>query len=133
MNEEKIDEDIIVEPEMSEEDIRIDRQLAVMCHIMGLVTGIITPLIYCLTKKDDAVFLQHHEKEALNFQITLIIYLAIGIWLDFYVFEGLYIIPIVVISDLTLSITAAFKANEGIFYKYPLSIPFLKRKKTATE
>lgn len=129
MKEKKLDKETVLASGQTEKDIEIDRQLAMTCHILGLITGFIGPLVYCLTKREDAEFLQHHEKEAFNFQITIAIAMTVAVYLDFNVFESLYLIPVVVIIDLILSFTAVMKAKEDIYYKYPISIPFLRTKK----
>ena len=112
-------------------DLMIDRQLSVMCHIFGLLTNILTPLVFFITKKNDAAFLRHHETEALNFQITILLFMIIAIYLDFSVCKNIYFIPCVIIMNISLSILAALKAREDIFFKYPIIIPFFKNKTTA--
>ncbi|MBN1864526.1 MAG: DUF4870 domain-containing protein [Victivallales bacterium] len=107
-----------------------DRQLAMMCHLLGLITSVFVPMVFVLSKKGDSDFLTHHETQSLNFQITMILAMTLAIWLDFNVFEHAYLIPVVLISDIILCITAAIRANESILYVYPLSIPFLKPRKT---
>ena len=129
MKEKKLDKDAIIASGQTEKDIQIDRQLAKNCHLLGLVTGIVGPLIFCLTKKDDADFLQHHEREALNFQLTMLFSIIMAVVFDFFVFNHMYFIPVVIITDITLSITAVIKAEDDVYYKYPISIPFLRAKK----
>ena len=108
-----------------------DRQLAMMCHLLGLITSVLAPIVFVISKKGDSDFLTHHETQSLNFQITMILAMALAIWLDSHVFDHAYIIiPMVVISDIILCITAALRANESVLYVYPLAIPFLKTRKT---
>lgn len=105
-----------------------DRQLAVMCHILGMMTSVFVPLVYVLSKKGDSEFLIHHETQALNFQITMLLAMALAVWLDMFVFCHAYLIPVVLISDVTLSVTAAIRANESLLYIYPLAVPFIRRR-----
>jgi len=126
MNAEKTNFENIADSEVSEAVTKDDRQLAMMCHVLGLVTGIITPLIFCLVKKGDSKFLLRHETEALNFQITILIGCGIAIYSDCVVTRSIFLIPVVIIIDVILCITAAIKANESIYYKYPISIPFIR-------
>jgi uncharacterized Tic20 family protein len=48
-----------------------ERTLALMCHVGGFLTAFILPLILWLLKRRDSAFVDHHGKEALNFQLTL--------------------------------------------------------------
>ena len=121
----KTGKDPIIDSGTPEEITKDDRQLAIMCHILGLMTGIITPLVYCLSKKGDSEFLLHHETEALNFQITVIILLIIAIG-SYIVFNSYFLIPIAILIDITSSISAVMKAKEGVYYKYPISIPLVR-------
>lgn len=79
MKERKLDKEAVLASGQTEEDIKIDRQLAMSCHLLGLMTSFIGPLVFCLTKKEDAFFLQHHEKEAFNFQLTMFIIFGISL------------------------------------------------------
>lgn len=121
MVEEKIDKD-----SESPELIKDDKQLAMLCHVLGLITGVCAPLVYCLATEGDSEFLLHHEKEALNFQITMILIWGITIGLDVFVFDALFIIPVALMIDLVYVASAVSKAKDGVFYKYPISIPFIK-------
>ena len=58
-----------------------DRTLALITHLSGILLGFIVPLVIWLVNKDkaDKGFLNDQAKEALNFQITLLIVYVIGI------------------------------------------------------
>jgi len=60
------------------------RTLALITHLSGIVLGFIVPLIIWLVNKDQAGkdFINDQSKEALNFQITLLIVYVIGIVLS---------------------------------------------------
>lgn len=132
--EKKLDKEAVLSSDYTVDDIKIDRQLSITCHILGFITSILGPLVFVLTKGNDAEFLRHHEREAFNFQLTIIILFFIGLGLDMYVFEKIMTLPVIFICDAILSLTAVIKANDNVFYKYPISIPFLNpnKKKTAT-
>ena len=49
------------------------RMWAMLCHLLGLFTCFIGPLIIWLIKKDEDPFIDDQGKEALNFQITVAI------------------------------------------------------------
>jgi uncharacterized Tic20 family protein len=78
-----------------------------------------------MIKKDQSWFVNDQGKEALNFQISLTIYLIVAC-LAILIIIGIFIIPVIAIGGLIFIIIAAIKANEGVGYRYPLTIRFIK-------
>lgn len=120
-----------------------ERQWAMFAHLSALVGGILTsgwagsigcfigPLIIWLVKKDAMPFVDDQGKEALNFNITVgLIFLALLLLSVVTLGIGLIIaIPgwiIVGIAWLVFTIIAALKANEGVAYRYPLTLRLIK-------
>ncbi|MEM9656453.1 MAG: DUF4870 domain-containing protein, partial [Actinomycetota bacterium] len=101
-----------------------DRTMALLCHVLGLFTGFIGPLIVWLIKKDQSRFVDHHGRQALNFQISMFILWMITFVLIF-VLIGLLLIPVLLVWGIVMPIIAAVAANKGEEYRYPLTIPFL--------
>ncbi len=101
------------------------RTMALLCHLLGLLTSFLGPLILWLVKKDEDPFIDHQGKEALNFQITVAIALIVSGLLTF-VCIGALLLPAVLVVDLVFSIIACVKANKGEAYRYPVSIRFVK-------
>jgi uncharacterized protein len=87
--------------------------------------NIIGPLVIWLMKKDESPFVDHHGKESLNFQISIMIYLVISIILCF-VLIGFFLLAALGIFELVMIIIAAVKANNGEAYAYPLSIRIIR-------
>jgi hypothetical protein len=104
-----------------------DRTLAMLTHLSGIVLGFIVPLIIWLINKDrtDKGFLNDQAKEALNFQITILIGYVAGMVLTIILIGPLISLAAWVLS-LVFSIIAGLKANEGVAYRYPLSIRLIK-------
>ena len=104
-----------------------DRTLAMLTHLSGIILGFIVPLIIWLTNKDraDKAFLNDQAKEALNFQITILIGYVAGMVLTIILIGPLISLAAWVLS-LIFSIIAGLKANEGVAYRYPLSIRLIK-------
>src|SRR6478735_7706961 len=50
-----------------------EKVLGMLCHLLGILTGFLGPLVLWLVKKDSSAFLDHHGREALNFQITVML------------------------------------------------------------
>jgi hypothetical protein len=108
------------------------RMWAMFCHLGGLaifviplVGNIVAPLIIWQIKKDDFPFVDEQGKEALNFQISMAIYLLISAVLSF-VCIGVFLFVAVGIVDLVFLLIAAVKANDGVHYRYPLTMRFVK-------
>lgn len=105
-----------------------EKTLGMLCHLLGILTGFIGPLILWLVKKDTSQYIDYHGREALNFQITLFIVLfplSILTMILMFIFIGILLIP-VIIAILTLAlifeILAAVAAQKGEFYRYPCCI-----------
>lgn len=107
------------------------RRWASLCHasaLLGLISGVgffLGPLILWLIKKEDHPFIDEQGKEALNFQITMLIAMLISGLLVLVVI-GFVLLFVVGLTMIILPIIAAIKASEGTHYRYPLSIRFVK-------
>ena len=97
------------------------RQWAMFAHLSGIIGGFLGPLIIYLIKKDDDPFIADQSREALNFQLSVLIYAFVSAVLIL-VIIGIFLIFAVVIGALVLAIMAAVKANNGEAYRYPLTI-----------
>ena len=76
------------------------RQLAMFAHLSSIISGFIGPLIFYLVKKDDDPFVADQSREALNFNLTVLIGYVISAVLIFliigiFTFFALYIAQIV--------------------------------------
>ena len=109
------------EPEISKDA----RMWAMLCHLLGFFTCFIGPLIIWLIKKDEDAFVDNQGKEALNFQITVLIAMFVSGLLSF-ICIGALLGFAVCIADLIFCIIASIKANDGVAYRYPVSIRFIK-------
>jgi len=100
-----------------------DKTLEILTHILGLLTGFIGPLIILLITKDEQA--KVHSRNALNWQISFIIYLIVSFILMLILIGFVLLIALSVVN-VVFCILAAVKANEGEVWKYPMAIPFLK-------
>ncbi len=102
-----------------------------LCHLSAL-TGLlgnglgflIGPLVVWLFKKEDDPFIDYQGKEAVNFQITMFIALAVSALLVL-VLIGFVLLVAVGIMMIVFPIIAAMRANKGESYRYPFSIRFI--------
>ena len=108
------------------------RTWAMACHLMALsgivvqgVGFVLGPLITWLIKKDEHPFIDEQGKEAVNFQITMLIAMVVSGLLCF-VFIGFILLPVIAIGDIVLTIIASLKAKEGEHYCYPFTFRFIK-------
>lgn len=112
------------------------RNWAVAAHLSWLVTVVgvpppIGPLVVWLIKRDEHPFVDDQGKEALNFQISILIYAVVG-GIAAVIFGivtlgiGLLaVIPVVILFLLLafiLPIIAAVKASDGERHRYPLTL-----------
>ena len=119
---------------VSKEVNRDARMWAMFCHLSGLaallpilpiIGGIIAPLIIWQIKKDEHPFVDEQGKEAVNFQISILIYeLVAGLLVLLCV--GAVLLFAVMIFNIVFLVIAAIKANDGFHYHYPLCIRFIK-------
>src|SRR6478736_3432150 len=95
--------------------------LGLFFHFLGHIFG---PLIVWLLKRGDASAIDAHGKEALNFQLSMLIYDAVALILCF-VLIGIPILLLLWLLNTVLVIVASIKASDGELYRYPLTIRFI--------
>ena len=106
------------------------RTWAMFTHISTFVGhlipfgNIVGPLVMWCLKKDEMPFVNDQGKEAINFQITMTIALIVA-GLSMLVLVGFVLFPAVWLFDVIVTIIAAVKANEGVAYRYPLTLRFI--------
>jgi hypothetical protein len=108
------------------------RMWAMLCHLSGLAGiilpasgNIVAPLIIWQIKKDNNPFIDEQGKEAVNFQISMSIYLIASVILSV-ICIGVPLIIATIIVFFVFMLIAAVKANNGFHYRYPLTIRFIK-------
>jgi len=97
--------------------------MAMLCHLLGIFTGFLGPLIIWLIKKDSSPFVDDQGKEALNFQLTALI-ATVACMFGFCLMP--FLLAAVHITRLVFSIIATVKANQGIAYRYPVTIRLIR-------
>ena len=111
------------------EDERTWGMLAHLSALAGLVMPLIGivlgPLIVWLARRDQSAFVAAHAKEALNFNISVLL-AAVVCALLMLVFVGVLLGTALFIAWLVLTLIAAIKASEGELYRYPFSLRLVK-------
>jgi uncharacterized protein len=98
-----------------------DKNIATVTHLGGTVFSFIPALIVWILKKDESAYLSDQAKEALNFQITILIasfVASILIWL----LIGFVLLPIIWLVNLIFCIIAAIATSKGETYRYPFCL-----------
>ena len=112
---------------------RDEKNIAMLAHLLPLLgfmipgMNIVVPLLIWLTKRNESAYLDHHGREALNFQISLTLLAAMWFALKM-IIVGLFLlplVPVVVILALMLMIRAGLKASSGNYYQYPFCVRFV--------
>ena len=110
------------------------RTWAMICHLAALsgfafpvfVFGfLLGPLVVWAVKRDDSPFIDDQGKEVMNFQLTMMIAFFFSFMLIF-VLVGFFLVGILCLYEFVMIVVAAIKANEGVQYRYPLTIRFIK-------
>ncbi|NUT34143.1 MAG: DUF4870 domain-containing protein [Hamadaea sp.] len=104
-----------------------EKTWALIAHFGGAVTGFIAPLVAFLVKGNESATVRAHALQALNFQITWAIATVVAVILSIVSCGVLFFLPFVTwIVIVIFSILGGVKANEGVVYKYPMSIELIK-------
>jgi uncharacterized Tic20 family protein len=107
-----------------------DRNLALIAHLSGCagvlgagMIGFLGPLIIYLWKKDTSPYVEAQSKEALNFQITLLV-----IWFACACLVAIScgtLFPLIFVPiglQIAFSIIAALAVRDGSHYRYPFNL-----------
>jgi uncharacterized protein len=111
-----------------------DRNLAILAHlsgclgfVVGSVPGFLGPLILWLFQKDRSPFVEQEAREALNFQITLLILAFICAAIALMSCGTLFIVIFVpVVLQIVFGIIATLSAANGKPYRYPFNLRLIK-------
>ena len=106
-----------------------ERTYATIMHATPLVpipTPIVPVLVMWLIKKDQSAFINDHGKEALNFQLSLLIYAVGGAILTPVLGLGVLVLLGTVVLMLVGSILGLIAASQGRYFRYPMCLRLVK-------
>lgn len=115
-----------------------EKQFALFVHLsalLGLVlsplAAVIAPLVMWQIKKNESAFIDDQGKEAVNFNLTLLLVGLALVLLTLITFGlgALLTVPLglaLCVAWLIFAILAGIKANEGIAYRYPYILRLIK-------
>ena len=107
------------------------RNWAMICHLSALsgyfipFGNVLGPVIVWAIKKDEFAFVDEQGKEAINFQLSVTIAYIISLVLCL-VLVGFLLLGIVAVYSLVMMVIASIKTNDGVDFRYPHVIRFLK-------
>jgi|DEB19_MinimDraft_2_1074335.scaffolds.fasta_scaffold08211_2 uncharacterized Tic20 family protein len=98
-----------------------EKNIATITHLAGTLFSIIPALIVWVLKKEDSEYIAMQAKEALNFQITVLVaQLIAGILV--WILIGFLLLPIIWLVNIVLCIIAAISTSRGESYRYPICL-----------
>lgn len=107
------------------------KQWALILHLSqfaGFIVpfaGLLAPILIWQLKKDDIPGLDEHGKNIANWMISAFIYGFVSALLTIVLIGFVGLIAIAIMA-VVFPIIGAIKANDGVAWKYPLSIAFFK-------
>ena len=99
-----------------------ERLWIVLSHLsLFFGVGILLPLVVYLVKKEESAAVAFHAREALNFHISIFIYVLACIPLLMIV-VGFPLLIVLGVGSPILSIVGAVRGSSGEEFRYPLTI-----------
>jgi len=110
-----------------------ERTWGMLCHLAGvagfiipLVGFILGPLVVWLLKREEYTFVDDQGKEAVNFQVSITIYMIVSIVLVFFLTGFFLLLLAVAIFNIAMMIKAMIRSSDGQRFRYPLTIRIVK-------
>ena len=108
-----------------------ERGAAMRGHLLGLLAYPL-PLVHLLVLalwwvrgRGRSALVEEHGREALNFQLSILVYLLIAFSLSL-VLIGILMLPLVLLFQAVMTIEGAVQARAGHRFRYPLTFRFLR-------
>lgn len=113
---------------------RVLAHASAFVQLLG-IPSVVGPLVVWLIRRDDPV-VEPHAREALNFQLSLLVYFISGVVLAFIAaltIVGLVLTVFIVIAlialfllELIFALLGTLAASRGDMYSYPLNLRLIK-------
>lgn len=120
-----------IDENLSGESANGIRQLAMFGHLAGLLgfvipfASVLAPLVLWLMNRSRHPYIDEQGREAINFQLTILVYLLLSFGLVL-ALVGLVMIPLIVLFQLVMVLVAAVRVNDGEAWRYPVTLRFLR-------
>lgn len=119
----------VMSPEAALKQWGLFLHLSLLAGYLVPLGGLVVPIVIWQMKKQEIPGLDEHGCNAVNFIISMIIYAVLCIPLVFIII-GIPLLMVLGILGVVFPIIAALKANDGLCWKYPMAITFLKPSNT---
>lgn len=112
------------------------RTWSVLSHLSPILTvllglSFLGPLVVYLVLRDRSDIVRRHSAEALNFQLSLLVYAVVGglatgilamVTFGIAVVPLIFLVPAAVVAVVVFMVIAAIRAGEDRDYRYPLTL-----------
>ena len=96
---------------------------AIATHLLAIPFEFFAPVLGYLLFNGKGPFISHHVRESINFGITMLIaVVALAITII-----GIVLLWVPPLIWLIFRIVAAYKTSQGEYFKYPLTLRFVKK------
>jgi uncharacterized Tic20 family protein len=107
-----------------------ERLWAMLAHLLSFVAaylflGFVAPLVVMLVFGPRSAYVRAHAVESLNFNLSWLLYAIVGLLL-LVIGIGVLILLALGIAYVVLIVIASIRANNGEFFRYPLTIRFVR-------
>ena len=107
-----------------------ERLWAMLAHLLSFVAaylflGFVAPLIVLLVFGPRSAYVRAHAVESLNFNLSWLLYGIVAVVLIL-IGIGILILIALGLAYLVLVVIASVRANNGEFFRYPLTIRFIR-------
>ena len=107
-----------------------ERLWGMLAHLLSFVAayialGFLAPLIVLIVFGQRSAYVRANAVESLNFNLSWLLYAVVAAILIFLVI-GIVILIALGIAYVVLVIIASVRANNGEFFRYPLTIRFVR-------
>ncbi len=109
-----------------------ERRWGALAHLSGFailllppIGGVLAALAIWLGMGRKSAYVEKQAREALNFQILILLAVLLGIAL-MYILVGVFVLIGVALLDLGCMIRGSRKAHDGILHVYPYSLRLVK-------
>ena len=106
-----------------------ERLWGMLAHLLSFVAaylalGFVAPLVVLLVFGPRSAYVRAHAVESLNFNLSWLLYAIVG-GILLIIGIGVLILIVLGIAYVVLVIIASVQANNGQFFRYPLTIRFI--------
>lgn len=98
-----------------------EKNIATITHLGGTVFSFIPSLIVWVLKREDSAYISDQAKEALNFQITVLLSYFVS-WILAFILIGIVFMWIIWLLNVVFCIIAAISTSKGEAYRYPFCL-----------